>query len=174
MIAAPRLTLTNTVMIMYYDHLDTVLGKIYLLADEQGLRQLTIASGGFSPDSHWEHNPEFMAPYITQLAEYLDGKRKQFTLPLAPPGTDFQQQVWQAISEIPYNSHRSYQQIAAHIEHSTAVLAIGMAKNVNPIPIIIPCHRVATEAEAQQSCRYGQDLICLLRELEQGKLTLLK
>ncbi|MGF1725500.1 methylated-DNA--[protein]-cysteine S-methyltransferase [Photobacterium nomapromontoriensis] len=158
---------------MYYDYLDSVLGKVYLLADEQGLRQLTIASGGFTPHSHWEHNPQFMAPFISQLTEYLDGKRKQFTLPLAPQGTEFQRQVWHALVNIPYNSQYSYQQIAETLNQPCAILAIGTAKNVNPIPIIIPCHRVASEVDAQDSCRYGQEMISQLRALEKGELSLL-
>jgi len=159
-------------MIMYYDHLDTVLGKIYLLADNQGLRQLTVGSGGFCPDSSWEHNPEFMQKFTSQLQEYLQGQRKTFTLPLAPQGTPFQQQVWQTITEIPFGSRFSYQQIANKIQQPTAVQAIGMARNVNPIPIIIPCHRVQGDNNRQTSCRYGQDMILQLLALESGKLTL--
>ena len=74
---------------MYYDYLDTVLGKIYLLADNQGLRQLTVGSGGFCPDSSWEHSPEFMQQFISQLKEYLQGQRKTFTLSLAPKAHPF-------------------------------------------------------------------------------------
>ncbi|MGF1698890.1 methylated-DNA--[protein]-cysteine S-methyltransferase [Photobacterium makurazakiensis] len=158
---------------MYYDYLDTVLGKVYLLADEQGLRLLTIASGGFSPDNRWEHDPEFMSPFINQLQEYFQGQRKQFTLPLAPQGTTFQCQVWNALQEIPYNSQRSYHQIAEKIEHPCAIQAVGMAKNVNPIPIIIPCHRVASEQEAQESCRYDESVITQLRALESGEISLI-
>jgi len=161
-------------MIMYYDYLDTVLGKIYLLADDQGLRQLTVGSGGFCPDSSWDHSPEFMREYITQLQEYLQGQRKAFTLPLAPQGTHFQQQVWKAICAIPFGSSYSYQQIAEKIHQTTAFQAIGMAKNVNPIPIIIPCHRVKSDHDQQSQCRYGQDIIAQLLALESGKLTLFR
>lgn len=157
---------------MYYDSLDSVLGKIYLLADEQGLRQLLIASAGFTPNAQWQHDPQFLSPYITQLAEYLSGQRKVFTVPLAPEGTDFQRQVWQALTEIPYNSLRSYQQIAEHIAHPCAIMAVSMAKNVNPIPFFIPCHRVASATEAQLSSRYGHTLINQLHALESGEITL--
>ncbi|WP_036829037.1 methylated-DNA--[protein]-cysteine S-methyltransferase, partial [Photobacterium sanctipauli] len=121
----------------------------------------------------WEHDPNFMSPFTTQLREYLQGKRKKFNLDLAPQGTTFQCQVWTALQEIPYNSQRSYHQIAAHIEHPCAIQAISMAKNVNPIPIIIPCHRVASSQEAKDSCRYGQDVIVQLRALENGEQTLI-
>ncbi|MCW8327326.1 methylated-DNA--[protein]-cysteine S-methyltransferase [Photobacterium sp. SDRW27] len=159
---------------MYYDYLDTVLGKIYLLADEHGLRQLTVGSGGFCPDSSWDHSPEFMQEYTTQLQEYLQGQRKTFTLPLAPQGTPFQQQVWQAICNIPYGSGHSYQKIAERINQPNAIQAIGMARNVNPIPIIIPCHRVLSDNDQQTQCRYGQDMTNQLLALESGKLTLFR
>ncbi|MGF1729797.1 6-O-methylguanine DNA methyltransferase [Photobacterium proteolyticum] len=159
---------------MYYDYLDTVLGKIYLLADNQGLRQLTVGSGGFCPDSSWEHSPEFMQQFTSQLKEYLQGQRKTFTLSLAPQGTSFQQQVWQAITEIPFGTCLSYQQIADKIHQPAAVQAIGMARNVNPIPIIIPCHRVQGDNHQQTNCRYGQDMTLQLLALESGKLTLLQ
>ncbi len=171
--SAPAATPTNTVKTMYYDSINSVLGKIYLLADEQGLRQLILASDGFTPDSHWEHHPVFMAPYIKQLTEYLSGKRKTFTLPLAPQGTDFQRQVWQAISDIPFNHHRSYQELATRLNQPCAMMAVGMAKNVNPIPIIIPCHRVKYEHSKQCSCRYGKGFIDQLQALEKGEVSLI-
>lgn len=161
-----------TVKIMYYDVLDTVLGKIYLLADEQGLRQLTIGSGGFSPDTSWIHSPEFMKRYTTELQEYLQGQRKSFTIPLAPQGSEFQQQVWEAISEIPYGCTSTYPQLAETIQLSHATQAIGMAKNVNPIPIIIPSHRVQNENNQLVGSRYGINFVLLLRALESGEVRL--
>ncbi|UTV28689.1 methylated-DNA--[protein]-cysteine S-methyltransferase [Photobacterium atrarenae] len=159
---------------MYYDYLYSVLGKIYLLADHHGLRQLTIGSGGFCPDSSWERHPDFMHPYRTQLKEYLLGERQTFTLPLAPQGTLFQQQVWQAITEVPFGSCCSYQMLAGAMAQPAAAQAIGMAKNVNPIPIIIPCHRVLNEQGQPATCRYGQDVTLQLLALEAGQLTLLQ
>lgn len=77
-----------------------------------------------------------------QLKEYFDGKRKNFELPLAPRGTEFQQKVWKALQEIPYGETRSYGEIAKRIGNSKAARAVGMANNRNPISILIPCHRV--------------------------------
>jgi methylated-DNA-[protein]-cysteine S-methyltransferase len=77
-----------------------------------------------------------------QLAEYFDGKRKTFNLPLAPEGTEFQKSVWQALQTIPFGETRSYGEIAAQIGKPQASRAVGMANNRNPIVIIIPCHRV--------------------------------
>ena len=77
-----------------------------------------------------------------QLSEYLIGERKSFDLPLNPRGTVFQQQVWKALSDIPYGETRSYKQIAEDIGNPKAVRAVGMANNRNPLLIVVPCHRV--------------------------------
>ena len=77
-----------------------------------------------------------------ELKEYFSGKRREFDLPLAPVGTDFQKQVWSALCKIPYGETMTYGQIAALISNPKASRAVGMANHNNPIPIIIPCHRV--------------------------------
>lgn len=77
-----------------------------------------------------------------QLDEYFAGQRQQFELPLAPQGTPFQLQVWQALSAIPYGKTWSYAQLAEHIGNPRSVRAVGAANGKNPIAIIIPCHRV--------------------------------
>jgi methylated-DNA-[protein]-cysteine S-methyltransferase len=78
---------------------------------------------------------------VTQLHDYFDGKRQQFDLPLAPPGTEFQRRVWAALCAIPYGETRSYADIAQAIG-CKAARAIGQANGRNCIPILIPCHRV--------------------------------
>lgn len=77
-----------------------------------------------------------------QLVDYLAGKRKSFELPLAPEGTEFQQNVWKALKEIPWGEIRSYGEVAKNIGQPKAYRAVGMANNKNPILIFIPCHRV--------------------------------
>jgi methylated-DNA-[protein]-cysteine S-methyltransferase len=77
-----------------------------------------------------------------QLEQYFSGRRKEFFLPLNPQGTVFMCKVWEALESIPYGETRSYKQIAAQIGHTKAYRAVGLANNRNPIPIIIPCHRV--------------------------------
>lgn len=77
-----------------------------------------------------------------QLADYLDGKRKYFELPLSPEGTDFQKTVWRALQQVPYGETRSYRDIADIIGKPKASRAIGMANYKNPILLLIPCHRV--------------------------------
>ena len=78
----------------------------------------------------------------SQLFEYLNGKRKEFDLPLLKEGTDFQISVWNELLKIPYGETRSYKDIAIAINNEKAVRAVGMANNRNKIPIFIPCHRV--------------------------------
>ncbi len=77
-----------------------------------------------------------------QLEEYFAGERAEFDVPLAAPGTEFQQQVWQALRRIPYGETRSYEQIARAIGKPKATRAVGLANGANRIPIVIPCHRV--------------------------------
>lgn len=77
-----------------------------------------------------------------QLAEYLAGKRQQFDLPIAPKGTAFQQSVWAELQKIPYGKTKTYQDLASAIGKPKAARAVGMALNRNPLPLIIPCHRV--------------------------------
>lgn len=79
---------------------------------------------------------------LKQIEEYLKGKRLAFDLPLKPEGTVFQQEVWKELLNIPYGSTKSYKEIAISIGNEKACRAIGNANNKNPIPIIIPCHRV--------------------------------
>ncbi len=89
---------------------------------------------------------ESAAPVLRQATEqleaYLDGKRRNFSLPLAPQGTPFQKEVWQALSQIPYGETRTYGEIAAQLGRPKACRAVGAANHVNPLPIFIPCHRV--------------------------------
>ena len=77
-----------------------------------------------------------------QLKEYFEGNRKKFDLPLDAEGTEFQKKVWNELLNIPYGETKSYKDIAVAIGNEKACRAIGMANNKNPIPIVIPCHRV--------------------------------
>lgn len=86
--------------------------------------------------------PPLLRRAAEELGEYLAGRRRDFTLPLDPRGSDFQRQVWQALRSIPYGQTRTYGQIAEQIGRRRAARAVGMANNRNPIAILIPCHRV--------------------------------
>lgn len=102
----------------------------------------------------------------TQLMEYFAGKRRTFSLPLAPKGTPFQKEVWQALSSIPYGQTRSYADIAAQVGRPKAFRAVGMANNRNPIPVVIPCHRVVGSSGDMVGYAYGTKIKRYLLELE--------
>ena len=119
----------------------TVLGKIGIGEDGTGITNLYFDKEIVSKDAHI-HESELLKQAGKQLQEYLHGERTRFDLPLSPAGTVFMQSVWRALQEIPYGETRSYQDIAQKIGNPKASRAVGLANNRNPIPIIIPCHRV--------------------------------
>lgn len=89
-----------------------------------------------------DDTPPLLQEAARQLAAYFAGKLRRFELPLRPAGTPFQQRVWAALCEIPYGEVRSYGAIAARIGSPKAARAVGRANHGNPLPIVIPCHRV--------------------------------
>ena len=113
-----------------------------------------------------------------QLGEYFAGTRREFLLPLHPSGTEFQQSVWQALIRIPYGETRSYRQIAEAVGNPAACRAVGMANHCNPIPFVIPCHRVvgtngsltgyAGGLEMKRKLLAAEEAVCL-REGEGAK-----
>jgi len=108
---------------------------------------------------------------LAELAEYFAGRRKTFAFPLAPEGTAFQQKVWQAVAGIPFGRVTTYQAIARKIRKSQAVRAVGHANGSNPLPIVIPCHRVI--GSNGDLCGYGGgiELKKKLLELEKKETT---
>jgi methylated-DNA-[protein]-cysteine S-methyltransferase len=106
----------------------------------------------------------------SQLDEYFTGTRRVFELKLEPQGTEFQKKVWNALLRIPFGETRSYRQIAEAIGHPLAWRAVGQAANRNPIPIIIPCHRLVGAGGSLTGYAGGLYLKKRLLELEQGRL----
>lgn len=104
-----------------------------------------------------------------QLESYFRGELKEFSLPLEPIGTDFMKRVWTALCEIPYGRTASYGEIAERIGKPGAARAVGLANNRNPIPIIIPCHRVIGADGSLTGYGGGLDLKKRLLDLEKGK-----
>lgn len=118
---------------------DTLIGTIGIAADDDSITNLYFGKHQF--DETLRQTPLIRRAFL-QLEEYWRGERKYFDLPISPSGTAFQQMVWKALMEIPYGGTRSYKQLAAEINKEKAYRAVGMANYKNPIPIIIPCHRV--------------------------------
>ena len=115
--------------------------KLRLVAGESGIRAIEFHPSGPAPGSPNDSNPMLRA-LATQLQNYFAGDLRKFDLPLDFQGTDFQKRVWRELETIPYGETRSYAQIAARIGAPTAVRAVGAANGANPIPIVVPCHRV--------------------------------
>ncbi len=125
--------------------LNTMIGTIYLVASEKGLKSVLFSKQSvpilakLSLSNEVENNLSIAA---TQLEEYLKGKRKIFELKLDVQGTPFQRQVWNELANIPFGKTLSYKDIAKNIDNPKAVRAVGTANGRNPICIIVPCHRV--------------------------------
>ena len=128
----------------YYATVDSPIGELFLAGDGESLGILYMSDA--KDYSHaYEGRTEDVAalqPAIDQLAAYFAGDRREFDLKLNPAGTDFQRDVWNALSAIPYGETRSYGEIAAQVGKPRAARAVGMANNRNPIAVIVPCHRV--------------------------------
>ena len=102
-----------------------------------------------------------------ELKEYFEGNRKYFTFPISPSGTVFQKKVWNALLSVPYGETRSYKDIAEEIGNPRAPRAVGMANNKNPIPVVIPCHRIIGRDGSMVGYGLGIDMKEKLLKLEQ-------
>lgn len=129
---------------MYYCTLATPIGELLLVGTAETLHQVCFQDGPHPtrPDKTWTQNEIPFREAIRQLKAYFAGRLKDFDLPLAPEGTAFQTKVWRALQTIPYGRTISYGELARRIRKPTASRAVGAANGQNPIPIIIPCHRV--------------------------------
>jgi methylated-DNA-[protein]-cysteine S-methyltransferase len=127
-----------------YTQIESPLGSLLLAADEAGLRQIRFVHGRqpASPDPSWQKNSTPLQPTIDQLRAYFAAELQAFDLELAPEGTPFQLSVWRKLCEIPFGKTISYGELAQRIGNPKASRAVGLANGSNPIPIVIPCHRV--------------------------------
>lgn len=129
---------------MYYCHLNTQIGELLLAGDENGLCLIGFPEGSMrrDPDPDWIYNEKPFFEARRQLLEYFKGERKEFDLPLNLNGTEFQLRVLEELQRIPYGETTSYGDIAKRIGRPKAMRAVGAANGRNPVPIIVPCHRV--------------------------------
>lgn len=128
-----------------YSFVETPVGRILLAGDpDRGLRYLAFTWGQHMvrPDAAWRETAAPFGPVTQQLHEYFAGTRRVFDVRLDPVGTPFQLDVWAALQAVPYGQTCSYAEIAEQIGRPRAVRAVGLANGRNPIPIIVPCHRV--------------------------------
>ncbi len=131
-------------MTTYYHYLSTPIGELLLAGEGEALSLLGFPSGSMARrhEADWKKDAAPFREVCFQLGQYFAGELREFDLPLAPQGTVFQQQVWSTLQEIPYGETWSYGQLATHIGRPKASRAVGAANGLNPIPVIIPCHRV--------------------------------
>ena len=129
---------------MYYCYVDTPIGELLLAGSNDALHLIGFPKGSMrrDPEPDWIFKEEPFEDIRRQLQEYFDGKRREFDVTLSLEGTEFQRRVWAALREIPYGETVSYGDIARRIDNPRAVRAVGAANGRNPIPIIVPCHRV--------------------------------
>jgi methylated-DNA-[protein]-cysteine S-methyltransferase len=129
---------------MYYCYVETPIGDLLLAGDEEALHLIGFPEGSMrrEPESDWIYSDKPFSEASKQLTAYFAGERQSFDLPLKPNGTEFQLQVLDELQKIPYGTTASYGDIAKRIGRPRAVRAVGAANGRNPLPIIIPCHRV--------------------------------
>lgn len=127
---------------MNYQFMQSPIGQLRLVSDGEKLVAIEFEGRHQVTDACSEEADEVLCACANQLNEYFGGERKAFELPLAPRGTSFQHSVWKALENIPYGTLASYADIARDIDRPTAVRAVGAANGRNPLPIVVPCHRV--------------------------------
>jgi len=128
-----------------FTYIDTPVGKLMLAGcEDHGLRHIAFqcGKGAMAPKPEWKQSAAPFREATRQLREYFAGKRRAFEFRLHPKGTPFQLDVWKALARIPYGETRSYGDIAKAIGRPKAVRAVGLANGRNPLPIVVPCHRV--------------------------------
>lgn len=125
------------------------IGVIYVAASEKGICRVMFGQVEWKKENEnkresgtSQRGEALCREAVAQLEAYFQGKRRSFTLPLDISGTDFQKKVWRALCTIPYGETRTYADMAAMIGQPRAVRAVGQANRWNPLPIMIPCHRV--------------------------------
>ena len=158
-----------------YTRYESPVGPLLLAGSRAGLNYISFSGGrhAVAVDPAWTEDRSFFDEVIGQLQEYFAGERKTFSLPLIPEGTEFQRAVWSELQNIPYGETISYKGLADRIGKPKAVRAVGAANGANPIPIIIPCHRVIGNDGSLTGFGGGLPLKKRLLELESRQLALL-
>jgi len=136
-----------------YNSFDISIGQMFAACSSKGLCRLNLSAVDIRRFNNWADRTfdtpvmeNGSSPYIQeaveQVNEYLNGKRRSFSIRLDLRGTVFQRRVWQALLQIPYGRTVTYRDVAAAVDNPRAVRAVGQANNKNPVAIIVPCHRV--------------------------------
>jgi O-6-methylguanine DNA methyltransferase len=157
----------------------TRIGTVRVAATERGVCKIALGQETAQDFFCWlercvRHAPrrsepsDLVALALDQIAEYLAARRRQFDLPLDLRGTEFQHRVWAAVAAIPYGQTRTYAQVAQAIGKPPAVRAVGAANGANPLPLVVPCHRVIGSDGSLTGYGGGLDVKRRLLEMERG------
>lgn len=152
---------------MNYTYYESPIGSL-LLTGQKKLESIVFpkSKNRQKPPPDWTSNEKFFHPVIDQLDAYFKGRRFEFDVPLELKGTKFQKRVWKELAKIPYGVTISYGELARRIGNPKASRAVGMANGKNPIPIIIPCHRVIGKNGTLTGFGGGLDVKQALLDLE--------
>lgn len=150
----------------YYKDINTVIGKVRIIEEDGYIIELQINKEFDKNEDILEKDTNILKNTERQLSEYFSGKRNTFDLKLNSKGTDFMKKVWRELLNIPYGETRTYKEIAEKIGNPKGARAVGMANNKNPIPIIIPCHRVIGKNKKLVGYALGLDMKEFLLNLE--------
>lgn len=153
---------------VYFRHIESPIGRLLLAGTQRELLRIEFdrGVGAHGPHPEWREGGSALDDAATQLAEYFAGQRRVFDLRLRPIGTDFQQRTWRALQRIPYGATASYGDIARSIGKPKAMRAVGAANGRNPLPIVIPCHRVIGSDGGLTGFGGGTDIKRTLLQLE--------
>ena len=156
---------------MKYALLDSPIGEL-MMAGENKLEIIAFPKSNTRPvpGKEWSLDPEWFSPVIKQLTAYFDGRQHEFEIEMELKGTDFQKKVWNELAKVPYGQTISYGELASRIGNPSASRAVGMANAKNPIPIIIPCHRVIGKDGSLTGFGGGLDVKQSLIDLEKTHL----
>ena len=171
-------------MELFWNILESSWGDILIVADHKGIVRITLPGESSSKNLNslcknretilTHKNTTSIAQAKKQIVEYLNGKRSSFHLELNPQGTDFQKKVWNALRRIPYGQTKCYQEIARMVGSPKGMRAVGMANNKNPLPIVVPCHRVIGKDGSMVGYAGGLPLKKKLLKMESEKTSSLK
>lgn len=152
-------------MSAFFASVDSPIGPLTVVVDDAGALTHVLFAGQAPPDGA-AADAERCAAAATQLREYFAGERRRFDLPLAPRGTPFQRAVWDALGALPWGETLDYGSLAARLGRPGAARAVGRANATNPIPVVIPCHRVVGRGGALTGYAGGLDAKRALLALE--------
>ncbi len=160
-------------MTLHQQHLDTPIGQLTLVASEAGLSMILFESEDPPEiDASIDESDLVLVAAARQLSEYFAGERREFDLPLDLEGTEFQKAAWLALADVPYGETTSYGTQAAAIGRPGAFRAVGAANGKNPVPIVLPCHRIVGADGSLTGFAGGLDVKARLLAFEQSQQSL--